>query len=123
MKTGLVIYASSIRRLVEFYGRVFGFEVLERDEFYALLMAGSFELVLLETDVSKKSLSTDKAREGTPIKPVFFMDVPVEQVGERIKQNGGRLYPPKSWEFDGRQVCDGCDCEGNIFQLRLAKDA
>ena len=123
MKTGLVIYSSSIHRLAEFYSHVFGFEVSEKDESYALLIAGSFELVLLETEVSKKAAITGKAREDTPIKPSFFVDTPLELVGEKIKERGGAIYQPKSWNFGGRQVCDGCDCEGNIFQLRVWKNA
>ncbi|MGO2240206.1 MAG: VOC family protein [Halomonas sp.] len=123
MKTGLVIYSSSIHRLAEFYCHVFGFEVFEKDESYALLIAGSFELVLLETEASKKALSTDKAREDTPIKPSFFIDAPLELIGEKIKEKGGAIYQPKSWNFGGRQVCDGCDCEGNIFQLRVGTNA
>lgn len=54
MKTGLVIYASSIDRLISFYTHVFEFEVIESDKAYALLNDGDFELVLLETEVSKK---------------------------------------------------------------------
>lgn len=123
MKTGLIIYSSSIHRLVEFYCYVFGFEVFEKDESYALLMAGGFELVLLETEVSKKAFGTDKAREDTPIKPSFFIDVPLELVGDKIKEKGGAIYQPKRWNFGGRQVCDGCDCEGNIFQLRVGKNS
>jgi hypothetical protein len=78
--------------------------------------------VLLETEVSKKASSTGKAREDATIKPSFFIDVPLELVGEKIKEKGGALYQPKSWNFGSRQVCDGCDCEGNIFQLRVGKN-
>ncbi|MCC5904552.1 MAG: hypothetical protein JJT87_21795 [Halomonas sp.] len=86
-------------------------------------MAGDAELVLLETEVSKKALSTDNAREDTPIKPTFFIDIPLELISEKIKEQGGAIYQPKGWSFGGRQVCDGCDCEGNIFQLRVGKNA
>lgn len=123
MRTGLVIYSSSISRLAEFYCHVFGFEVFEKDESYALLMAGDVELVLLETEISKKALNTDKAREDTPIKPTFFIDVPLELIGRKIEEKDGAVYPPKNWDFGGRQVCDACDCEGNIFQLRVRKNA
>ncbi|WP_200177101.1 VOC family protein [Ectothiorhodospira shaposhnikovii] len=123
MRTGLVIYSSSIQRLVEFYCRVFGFDILESDESYALLINGNFELVVLETEISRKWPSTEKARENTPIKPIFFIDVSLDLISGKIKENGGSVYQPKSWEFGGRQVCDGCDCEGNIFQLRVGKNA
>lgn len=123
VRTGLVIYSSSILRLAEFYCLVFGFEVLESDESYALLMTGNFEIVLLETEVSKRVVGTEKAREETPIKPVFFVDIPLEVISEKIVEGGGAVYQPKSWEFGGRQVCDGCDCEGNIFQLRVGRSS
>ncbi|EXJ10244.1 VOC family protein [Nitrincola nitratireducens] len=123
MRTGLVIYSSSISRLTEFYCHVFGFEVFEKDEPYALLMAGDVELVLLETEISKKAFSLDKARDDTPIKPTFFVDAPLERIGQKIEEKGGAVYPPKNWDFGGRQVCDAYDCEGNIFQLRIGKNA
>tara|TARA_R110001599_G_scaffold226761_1_gene425862 strand:- start:5205 stop:5438 length:234 start_codon:yes stop_codon:yes gene_type:complete len=71
----------------------------------------------------KKAFSADKAREDTPIKPTFFIDIPLELIGEKIKEKNGAIYQPKSWRLEGRQVCDGCDCEGNIFQLRIGADA
>ena len=24
----------------------------------------------------------------------------------------------REWEFEGAKVCDGCDPEGNVFQIR-----
>ncbi|WP_418138723.1 hypothetical protein AB8616_01995 [Marinomonas sp. RS-M-Aa-14] len=57
MKTGLVIYTSSIEKLATFYAHVFDMQMIESDRSCALLVGGDFELVLLETDVSKKGLS------------------------------------------------------------------
>jgi predicted enzyme related to lactoylglutathione lyase len=119
MKTGLVIYASSVGQLVEFYTQVFGYEVIESDNTYALLNEGDAELVLLETEVSKNVKNTYKPRETTPLKPVFFTDSSLSDISKKIKENGGSVYPPKNWDFGGRQVCDAHDCEGNIFQLRV----
>tara|TARA_R110001592_G_scaffold362408_1_gene676105 strand:+ start:305 stop:676 length:372 start_codon:yes stop_codon:yes gene_type:complete len=123
MRTGLVIYASSIGRLAEFYSHVFGLDVVESDSSYMLLVDGDFELVLLETEISKTALNSHEVRENTPLKPTFFVDTRLELIGEKVKEKGGTIYPPKSWEFGGRQVCDACDCEGNIFQLRVGKNA
>jgi hypothetical protein len=119
MKTGLVIYASSIEKLAIFYAHVFDLQMIESDHSYALLVGGDFELVLLETEVSKKGLNVFEARENTALKPTFFVDVPFEVISERIKKKGGVVFPPKNWTFGGRQVCDAHDCEGNIFQLRV----
>lgn len=123
MKAGLVIYTASIHQLTGFYAQVFELEVIESDNSYALLTKGDFELVLLETETSRQALDSHEARSNTAIKPVFFIDVPLEQLGDRIKALGGALHPPKNWSFGGRQVCDAQDCEGNIFQLRIKKDS
>lgn len=121
MRAGLVIYASSTSRLAEFYAHVFELDTIESDNAYALLTKGDFELVLLETEVAKKTLHPHEARTNTPIKPAFFVDTSLELIGKKIKAKGGTLHPPKSWAFGGRQVCNACDCEGNIFQLRIKK--
>lgn len=123
MKTGLVVYASSIDRLISFYTYVFGLELIESDNTYALLINGEFELVLLETEISKQSISSFEPREATPLKPTFFVESSLNIISEKIKDKGGSVYSPKGWEFGGRQVCDAYDCEGNIFQLRISKNA
>ncbi len=123
MKAGIIVYAVSIYRMTSFYSYVFGLEVIEDDDTYALLTGGEFELVLLETEASKSSIISFKPRETTPIKPVFFVELPLSLVSERIKDKGGSVYPPKHWDFRGHQVCDACDCEGNIFQLRINRNA
>ena len=122
MKTGLVIYTSSIEKLATFYVHVFGMQMIESDRSYALLVDGDFELVLLETDVSKKGLSAFEARENTALKPTFFVNTSLEFIEEKIKAKGGVVFSPKNWTFGGRQVCDAHDCEGNIFQLRIGND-
>lgn len=76
MKTGLIIYASSINQLTAFYTHVFGFKKIEGDSTYSLLIDGEFELVILETEVSKNSLDSFEPREITPLKPTFFIDLP-----------------------------------------------
>lgn len=96
MKTGLVIYSSSIDRLSDFYCHIFGFEVSEHDESYALLTIDGFELVLLETEISKKSTGLNKTREDTPIKPTFFVDMPLEMIQIMIEEKDGFVYDPKS---------------------------
>ena len=76
--------------------------------------------MLLVTDVSSK-LTTTEARTATVIKPSFFTDTSLEEISNRVIQHGGKMFAPKPWEFGRRQVCDGQDNEGNIFQCRIAK--
>lgn len=126
MQTGLAIYANQLERLLEFYQTVVPFELMERDADYALLKHGDFELVLLETEVSKDFKSVEPSsspREQVALKPTFFVDSDLESLAKKIHALGGGLREPKDWTFGGRQVCDGWDSEGNIFQLRLKADA
>jgi hypothetical protein len=126
MKSGLVIYSSRLESLVDFYSTVLHLDVVEQDNTYALLEAVGFELVILETTISKNSKSNEAAispREDTAIKPTFFIDETLDDISHKIGSKGGALFKPKDWEFSGRLVCDGHDCEGNVFQLRLLKSA
>jgi len=75
-----------------------------------------------QTVISKRVESSGapiSPRENTTIKPTFFMDETLESITERVTSKGGALLKPKDWGFGGRLVCDGHDCEGNVFQLRL----
>ncbi|MBU1468440.1 MAG: hypothetical protein KJ883_19095, partial [Gammaproteobacteria bacterium] len=67
MKTGFVMYASSVSRLSDFYSHVFALNKVEGDNSYALLADGDFELVLLETEVSKTVSDLHSPRASTPI--------------------------------------------------------
>lgn len=126
MRTGLVIYSSDLDKLVSFYQEVFGFSVTEREEGFALLGCGEFELVILETNVSRSQEHQRVAptpRESTPIKPTFFFDDDLDTIARKVTANGGGMREPKDWTFGGKRVCDGWDCEGNVFQLRLKSNA
>jgi len=122
MNSGLVIYVASIDRMVSFYSDVFGFEFVEKDNSHAVLLLQGFELVLLETPTAKHFSLLVEPRENTSLKPVFFVDTPLEVLSERIKEKSGATFPQKTWHFKGHQVCDAYDCEGNIFQLRIRVD-
>jgi len=121
MKTGLAIYSSDLGKLVSFYQDVFGFAVIEVEPDFALLEHGEFELVILETDISRSlnnQSSTPVPREATPLKPTFFVDDYLQDISKKVIAHGGSMREPKDWTFGGKLVCDGWDCEGNIFQLR-----
>jgi len=121
MKTGLVIYAGDLNRLLRFYQTVFDFTVVEKETSFAQLNSGEFELVLLETESSKAIQESQVIpRESSALKPTFFIEEQLQSISEKIIAKGGQIKTPKDWKFNGRLVCDGWDCEGNIFQLRIA---
>jgi predicted enzyme related to lactoylglutathione lyase len=59
-------------------------------------------------------------REETPIKLVFAVD-DIAGARRRAAERGGVINAvDREWEFEDVRVCDGCDPEGNVFQIRHA---
>ena len=59
-------------------------------------------------------------RENTAFKLSFRVDS-LADARAAAKDAGGELNPPeKEWDFQGMRVCDGCDPEGNMIQVREA---
>ena len=118
---GAVIYAKRLDRLVEFYARAVGFEIVERSDEYAVLDSGEIQLVVLQAPARIADSITisdpPTLRENTPIKLVFFTEIdPVRRAAPRY---GGAMNSSASeWQFHEMRVCDGSDPEGNIFQVR-----
>lgn len=122
MNLGLVIYTGNIESAAGFYNKVFGLVVRESDENYVALESDGFELVLLETEVSRTIEITGTARESAPIKPVFFIENSISEIREKIKKFGGKFNDSsEEWNLNNFVVCDGCDIEGNVFQVRTEK--
>jgi len=122
MRSGLALYAASLQRLASFYARVFLLDHVDQDDGYVMLQRGNFELAILETAASRERgrlTGPPALRESTPIKPILFMDETLNSISARIIKLGGGMHQPKPWTLNERLVCDGWDCEGNIFQLRL----
>lgn len=122
MQAGAVIFAKDLKKISEFYKQVIGFEVSDVNEAFVKLQKGAFELVVLQ--IPKHVAARIEVgipplrRENTPIKLVFFVKS-LGGMGEMVKELGGELNSrDKEWEFDNHIVCDGCDPEGNVFQLR-----
>ncbi|HET7932339.1 MAG TPA: VOC family protein [Rhodanobacteraceae bacterium] len=121
---GVVIYAKDVDRLGAFYAAVADCTQRRRDADFIVLQAGAFELVLVAVPAQLAARIEipvpPRRREATPIKPVFFVpDIEVARC--RAAEHGGQLDPPdREWRFDDWRVCDGCDPEGNVFQLREA---
>ena len=59
-------------------------------------------------------------REDTPIKLVFTAE-DIASARSRAAELGGTMNAvDREWELEGAKVCDGCDPEGNVFQIRQA---
>ena len=122
VQNGAVIFAKDILRIANFYANTTDLKICEKDNSHVKLESSSFQLVVLKTpkhiaqtiDITVPPVP----REQTPIKLVFFVDS-IEKAREVVKNFGGKLKSNnEAWEYDKHKVCDGCDPEGNVFQLR-----
>jgi predicted enzyme related to lactoylglutathione lyase len=121
---GAVIYAKDYQTLAKFYEQVAGLTQREADEEYVLLVAPSFQLVILQMPQRiAANITIDKPprkRENTPIK-LFLNVISIEAARQAAKELGGELNEAdKEWKFQGVKRCDGIDPEGNVFQLQEA---
>ncbi len=122
LRFGAVIYAKDVMRVARFYKAVMGFRNSVEEAGYAKLEADGIELVIVQVPPALLQSFTlfdpPRRRENTAIKPVFFVET-LSNLHDRAIEHGGLLDPTsKIWQFDGFDVCDGHDCEGNVFQLR-----
>jgi predicted enzyme related to lactoylglutathione lyase len=125
---GAIVYAKDIRRVARFYAEVAGLEIMHEVDDHIVLESETVELVIVQIppDIAARIVITTppQRRENTALKLVFAVPS-LSQARATAEANGGQLNPPgKEWSFQGLRVCDGCDPEGNMIQLReLPADA
>ena len=125
---GAIVYAKDIHVLARFYAAVADLEVMHEVDDHIVLESETMDLVIVAIPAATAAriviTTPPQRRENTAFKLVL----PVPSLAEAraaAEANGGQLNPPgKEWKFQGLRVCDGCDPEGNVIQLReLPEDA
>jgi predicted enzyme related to lactoylglutathione lyase len=121
---GAIVYAKDIARLSQFYAAVADLEIVHAVDDHVVLESETYELVVVAIPADTAArivISTPPARrENTAFKLSFAVDS-LAQARIAARAAGGDLNPPeKEWDFQGLRVCDGCDPEGNMIQLREA---
>ena len=125
---GAVAYAKDIRRLARFYAEVADLEIVHEVEDHIVLESETHELVVVAIPAAIASrivITTPPIRRENTAFKLSFAVASLAEAREAAKANGGELNPSaKEWSFQGLRVCDGCDPEGNMIQLReLPADA
>lgn len=123
---GAIVYAKDIARLARFYAAVADLEIVHEVADHVVLESESYELVVVAIPAAaavRIVISTPPARrENTAFKLSFAVDS-LAEARAAATAAGGELDPPeKEWDFQGLRVCDGCDPEGNLIQVREAPD-
>jgi predicted enzyme related to lactoylglutathione lyase len=121
---GAIVYAKNIQRLARFYAEIADLEVVHEVDDHVVLESETYELVVVAIPAATAArivITTPPARrENTAFKLSFRVDS-LAQAREIAQAAGGELNPAaKEWDFQGMRVCDGCDPEGNMIQVREA---
>jgi len=125
---GAIVYAKDIHVLARFYAAVADLEVMHEVDDHIVLESETVELVIVAIPAATAAriviTTPPQRRENTAFKLVFAVPN-LAAARATAEANGGVLEPPgKEWKFQGLRVCDACDPEGNVIQLReLPEDA
>jgi predicted enzyme related to lactoylglutathione lyase len=121
---GAIVHAKDIRRLARFYAEVADLEIVHEVDDHMVLESETYELVIVAIPAATAAriviTTPPTRRENTAFKLCFLVDS-VAAAREAAAATGGELNPPaREWAFQGMRVCDGCDPEGNMIQVREA---
>jgi catechol 2,3-dioxygenase-like lactoylglutathione lyase family enzyme len=122
---GLVIFAKDKARMLAFYQRTLGLQLIEEDASYALLHNTQLQLVLqiipAHIAAQIEIASPPLAREDTPMKLSFSVPS-LAAAREAATACGGSIKPSAAeWRWRGQLIVDGLDPEGNVLQFRQAE--
>lgn len=119
-RSGTVLYACDLERLAAFYEAALGMQRRFADAEHVLLANADTQLVLHVIPPPFRALavagSPAAPRTTTAIKP-FLSVARFDTVADAMRRNGGELYADV-WKGPGFTMRNGCDCEGNLIQLR-----
>jgi predicted enzyme related to lactoylglutathione lyase len=125
---GAIVYAKDIHVLARFYAAVADLEVMHEVDDHIVLESETVELVIVAIPAATAArivITTPPQRRANTAFKLVFAVPSLAEARATAEANGGELDPPgKEWKFQGLRVCDGCDPEGNVIQLReLPEDA
>ena len=119
-RAGLFLYAKDLERVAAFYEAVLGMKRVQPSADLAVLDSPDVQLVVHAIPpaiADSITISTPpEIREDSAMK--FFFTVPGIAAAEAIIGDLGGLVLPGQWAGPGFNVCNACDPEGNVFQIR-----
>lgn len=119
-RAGAVIYAKDLAKLSAFYQQLLSMQVLKADTQHEVLNSADFQLVLHAIPPHIAATITIPQplapREDAAIKLYFSVDSLAD--AKRLSESLGGAVFDNEWAGPGFRMRNGCDPEGNIFQLR-----
>ena len=123
-QAGLFLYAKDLDRIVAFYESILGMSRLHAADDMVVLQSQGVQLVVhripehiaAEIEIASPPIP----REDAAMK--FFFTVPsIDGIRQAATDLGGMVLD-KIYQGPGFHVCNACDPEGNIFQVRQQAD-
>ena len=119
-QSGLFVYAKDLGLLAGFYETLLGLSRLHTSEEWVVLDGQDTQLIVHAIPPHIASAiqisSPPQRREDTALK--FFFTVPsIVAARATASALGGEVFS-ETWHGPGFRVCNACDPEGNIFQVR-----
>jgi predicted enzyme related to lactoylglutathione lyase len=119
-RAGAMIYAMDPERLSSFYEQLLSMRRLHADADHCVIESDDFQLVIhaIQPPIAATiTITTPPApREDTAIKLFFTID-DLSHATALARALGGDVFE-QSWQGPGFVARNGCDPEGNLFQLR-----
>jgi predicted enzyme related to lactoylglutathione lyase len=119
---GAIVYAKDIARVARFYADLADLEIVHEVDDHVVLESETHELVIVAIPAATAArivISTPPVRRENTAFKLSFAVASLAEARIGAKAAGGELNPPgKEWDFQGLRVCDGCDPEGNMIQVR-----
>ena len=120
----VVIFVSNVQRIRDFYRAVVTMDLAEDQPNYAILTIPGFELVIHgipgESDSSFTSNEPREVREECNLKMCLPVKCIREARARAVELSGFIKAEEYEWSARNVKACDGCDPEGNVFQVRAA---
>jgi len=119
-RAGLFVYAKDLAHLAHFYQSILGMSRVHESADMVILQSPDIQLLvhLIPPHIASNIIirSPPQRRENTALK--FFFTVP-SIAGARTAAFalGGEVFS-EHWQGPGFIVCNACDPEGNVFQVR-----
>ncbi|WP_027820638.1 VOC family protein [Paraburkholderia bannensis] len=114
--TRLILYVRDVALLEAFYQSHFGLDVIERiPGEWAVLKAGALELALHR--VGEPFRGHAGAASQSNAKLVFHVPAGLPDLRAKLIDANVRMREMKRYDGFPYLMCDGCDPEGNVFQL------
>jgi predicted enzyme related to lactoylglutathione lyase len=115
--TRLILYVHDVSRLQAFYRDHFGLPIIEEIAGeWAVLQAGAVEIALHRVGEPYRQAGA-AGGTGSNAKIVFQVTEALAALRTRLIDAGVQMREIKRYDGFPYLMCDGCDPEGNVFQL------